>query len=65
MKTVICNSLQSFWDMADNELLEGLNVHCVFHVNDQLKSYILGTRDRYKINQISFSKVIRQHALTM
>ncbi|MZI91724.1 MULTISPECIES: hypothetical protein [Vibrio] len=58
MKTVICNSLQSFWDMADNELLEGLNVHCVFHANTQLRSYMLGIRERYKINNISFSSVV-------
>ncbi|TOO03289.1 hypothetical protein CGH46_18535, partial [Vibrio parahaemolyticus] len=30
MRTIICNSLQSFWDMADNQFLEGLDVHCVF-----------------------------------
>ncbi|TOL52705.1 hypothetical protein CGH96_16745, partial [Vibrio parahaemolyticus] len=24
MRTIICNSLQSFWDMADNQFLEGL-----------------------------------------
>ena len=40
MKTIICNSLQSFWDMADNHFLEGLDVHCVFPVNDAIKGFI-------------------------
>ncbi|HHC7363087.1 TPA: hypothetical protein ACN30O_001604 [Vibrio parahaemolyticus] len=38
MRTIICNSLQSFWDMADNQFLEGLDVHCVFPVNDAINS---------------------------
>ncbi|GHY80905.1 hypothetical protein VCSRO169_1858 [Vibrio cholerae] len=41
MKTVICNSLQSFWDMADAEFLSGLDVHCVFPVSDNLKTFLL------------------------
>lgn len=41
MKKIICNSVQSFWDMADNELLENLDVHCVFPVTEGLKAFIL------------------------
>ncbi|MBA5764235.1 hypothetical protein H2O73_17885 [Vibrio sp. 404] len=55
MKTVICNSLQSFWDMAENELLTDLNVHCVFPVTDNLKSFILNCQTQYKIRNISFT----------
>ncbi|RJX74496.1 hypothetical protein DZ860_04090 [Vibrio sinensis] len=55
MKTIICNSLQSFWDMADNELLIGLNVHCVFPVTDSLKDFILNYSTRYQIRDITFS----------
>lgn len=56
MKTVICNSLQSFWDMADNEFLEGLDVHCVFPVSEQLRTFILESKQRYKIRTITFTK---------
>ncbi|WP_415679715.1 hypothetical protein [Vibrio ordalii] len=55
MKTVICNSLQIFWDMADNQFLEGQHVHCVFPVNDKLRVFILSSQDRYKIRNISFT----------
>lgn len=58
MKTVICNSVQSFWDMADNQFLEGLNVHCVFPTNENLKDLILTLQSQYKINSISFTKSI-------
>ncbi|WP_394250702.1 hypothetical protein [Vibrio profundi] len=57
MRTIICNSLQSFWDMADNHFLEGLDVHCVFPVNDNLKEFILNCQQQYKINKISFTRV--------
>ena len=59
MKTIICNSIQSFWDMADNELLEGLDVHCVFPVNDAIKDFILNYQQKYGIRSISFSKAIQ------
>lgn len=55
IKTVICNSLQSFWDMADNHFLEGLDVHCVFQANEQVKTLILEQKERYHIGNISFS----------
>ncbi|CAH0526739.1 hypothetical protein [Vibrio hippocampi] len=58
MRTVICNSIQSFWDMAENQMLEGLNVHCVFPVSDNLKSLIEIYQQQYRINQISFSDVL-------
>ncbi|GAB2667001.1 hypothetical protein [Vibrio panuliri] len=57
MKTVICNSLQSFWDMAENELLTNLSVHCVFPVSDSLKNFILTHQAEYKIHSISFTSV--------
>ncbi|AMF95200.1 hypothetical protein KW419_13755 [Vibrio fluvialis] len=56
MKTVICNSLQSFWDMADNQFLEGLDVHCVFPVSENLRAFILGSKERYRIRSITFTK---------
>ncbi|EKO3686998.1 hypothetical protein P0F39_001476 [Vibrio metschnikovii] len=55
MKTVICNSLQSFWDMADNQFLEGHAVHCVFPTSDQLRAFILSSQSRYKIKIITFT----------
>ncbi|WP_194437941.1 hypothetical protein [Vibrio fluminensis] len=57
MKTVICNSLQSFWDMAENELLTDLSVHCVFPVTDSLKNFILNYQQQYQIRSISFTTV--------
>ncbi|ROV58365.1 hypothetical protein EGH82_18805 [Vibrio ponticus] len=57
MKTVICNSLQSFWDMAENELLTDLSVHCVFPVTDSLKDFILNYQQQYQIRSISFTTV--------
>ncbi|CAM2761571.1 hypothetical protein [Vibrio mytili] len=61
MKTVVCNSLQSFWDMADNEFLEGLNVHCVFPVNDAIREFILTRQQQYKFRSISFTSVFTQN----
>jgi len=58
MKTVVCNSLQSFWDMADHNFLEGLNVHCVFPTSEYLKNFILGSQSRYKIHNITFSQAM-------
>ncbi len=57
MRTIICNSLQSFWDMAENELLTDLNVYCVFPVNDSLKNIMLSYQVEYKIRNISFTTV--------
>lgn len=56
MRTIVCNSLQSFWDMADNQFLEGLDVHCVFPVSENLKEFILSCQAKYKINHISFTR---------
>ncbi|CAM2996849.1 hypothetical protein VITU102760_14705 [Vibrio tubiashii] len=58
MKKIICNSVQSFWDMADNELLEDLDVHCVFPVTEGLKAFILNYQKKYRIRSISFSKAL-------
>ncbi|NOH98027.1 hypothetical protein [Vibrio sp. 99-70-13A1] len=58
MRTIICNSLQSFWDMADNQFLEGLDVHCVFPASDNLKEFILNCQNQYKINHISFTRAL-------
>ncbi|NIY82763.1 hypothetical protein [Vibrio hepatarius] len=55
IKTIICNSVQSFWDMADNQLLEGLDVHCVFPVTEGLKAFILNYQEKYQIRSISFT----------
>lgn len=63
MKTVICNSLQSFWDMADNHLLEGLHVHCVFPVDEQIKKHLMRNYLDYDIESISFSSV--EHTLNI
>ncbi|EEY98814.1 MULTISPECIES: hypothetical protein [Vibrio] len=56
MKTVICNSLQSFWDMADAEFLSGVDVHCVFPASDNLKTFLLESCKRYQIRSITFTK---------
>ncbi|MEH0666658.1 hypothetical protein H4F18_03095 [Vibrio scophthalmi] len=58
MKTIICNSIQSFWDMADNELLAGLDVHCVFPVTEGLKAFILNYQEKYAIRSISFTQAL-------
>ncbi len=58
MRTIICNSIQSFWDMADNRFLEGLNVHCVFPASEELKEFLLNCKNQYKINEISFTNSI-------
>ncbi|KUI98506.1 hypothetical protein [Vibrio sp. MEBiC08052] len=57
MKTVICNSLQSFWDMGDHQFLEGHNVHCVFPMSEQVKNFILEFKSRYKIRTITFTSI--------
>ncbi|GLQ71479.1 hypothetical protein [Vibrio penaeicida] len=57
MRTIICNSAQSFWDMADNQFLDGREVHCVFPVNDSMKRYIMSYQNRCNIRNISFSEV--------
>ncbi|MFA0084531.1 hypothetical protein BCU70_14035 [Vibrio sp. 10N.286.49.C2] len=57
MRTVICNSVQSFWDMAENHFLEGLNVHCVFPASDKIQSLMGHYQEQYKINKITFSEV--------
>lgn len=56
MKTIICNSLQSFWDMADNRLLQGKEVHCVFPVSEGLKAFIMNYRVKYQISNITFTE---------
>ncbi|ENM5920535.1 exonuclease V subunit gamma [Vibrio mimicus] len=56
MKTVICNSLQSFWDMADADFLSGVDVHCVFPASDNLKTFLLQSCERYRIRSITFTK---------
>ncbi len=57
MRTIICNSIQSFWDMADNELLNGQHVHCVFPVTETLRSFMLNYQTKYSIEKISFSSL--------
>ncbi|EKM29665.1 exonuclease V subunit gamma [Vibrio harveyi] len=61
MRTIICNSLQSFWDMADNQFLEGLDVHCVFPVNDAIRDFILAYQQQYKIRSVSFTNAFTQN----
>ncbi len=61
MRTIICNSLQSFWDMADNQFLAGMHVHCVFPTDDKTQAILLNLQDEYKIRNISFSEVFSQH----
>ncbi|MDN3698911.1 MULTISPECIES: hypothetical protein [Vibrio] len=57
MRTIICNSIQSFWDMAENHFLEDLDVHCVFPTNDNLKSLIMNYQKQYNIKSVSFTRV--------
>jgi len=57
MRTIICNSLQSFWDMADNQFLEGLDVHCVFPVTEALREFILNYKEQYHIRSITFTQL--------
>ncbi|GMQ47347.1 hypothetical protein [Vibrio sp. 10N] len=57
MRTVICNSIQSFWDMAENHFLEGLNVHCVFPVSEKVRSLMTIYQQQYRIKQITYSEV--------
>ncbi|WP_375753017.1 hypothetical protein [Vibrio sp. HN007] len=60
MKTIVCNSAQSFIDMAENDFLNGLNVHCVFPVNESVKKMILHCQKRHQIKNITFSKAVAQ-----
>ncbi|WP_278183098.1 hypothetical protein [Vibrio misgurnus] len=56
MKTVICNSLQSFWDMADADFLAGVHVHCVFPASESLKMMLTEACQRHQIRNITFTK---------
>ncbi|MDV7104737.1 hypothetical protein R3X26_10045 [Vibrio sp. TH_r3] len=58
MKTIICNSAQSFIDMAENNFLNGLNVHCVFPVDDNVKKMIFHCQRRHGIKNVSFSETV-------
>ncbi|WCE29089.1 hypothetical protein PK654_12190 [Vibrio sp. SCSIO 43137] len=58
MRTIICNSVQSFIDMAENDFLKGLNVHCVFHANESVKKMIMHCQRRHSIKQVSFSETV-------
>ncbi|CAE6911162.1 hypothetical protein AB3Y13_19040 [Vibrio alginolyticus] len=60
MRTIVCNSLQSFWDMADHQFLEGLDVHCVFPVNDSIRNFILDHQKQYKIRSVSFTSAFKK-----
>ncbi len=37
-KTIIVRNFGSFFDMCDNELVNNLNVHCTFFVNEDEKN---------------------------
>lgn len=52
MKTVICNSLQSFWDI----FLSGVHVHCVFPASESLKMMLIEACQRHQIRNITFTK---------
>ncbi|WP_171384036.1 exonuclease V subunit gamma [Vibrio hepatarius] len=41
--------------MADNQLLAGLDVHCVFPVTEGMKAFILNYQEKYQIRSISFT----------
>jgi hypothetical protein len=58
MKTVVCNSAQSFLDMAENDFLNGQNVHCVFPVTESIKKMILHCQRRHQIKNITFSEAL-------
>jgi hypothetical protein len=47
--------------MADNHFLEGLDVHCVFPVNDAIKDFILAYQQQYKIRSVSFTNAFTQN----
>ncbi|MGF1775587.1 hypothetical protein L4D05_02145 [Vibrio nomapromontoriensis] len=55
MHTVICNSIQSFLDMAESKLLEGRHVHCVFSVDKYSKIMIHNYKAQYRIAKITYS----------
>ncbi|PWI35205.1 hypothetical protein DI392_02760 [Vibrio albus] len=56
MKTVICNSAQSFLDMAENDFLKGMDVHCVFPTTDTVKKMIMHCQKRHNIGHVSFAE---------
>ncbi|AVF76212.1 hypothetical protein NI392_09630 [Vibrio alginolyticus] len=39
-KTIIVRNFGSFFDMCDNELVNNLNVHCTFFVNEDEKKFM-------------------------
>lgn len=45
--------------MADNQFLEGLDVHCVFPVCENLRRFLLESKERYKIRNITFTKALQ------
>ena len=57
MRTIVCNSAQSFLDMAENDLLKGMNVHCVFPASESVRRMILHCQKRHNIRNVSFSKI--------
>ncbi|OCP72866.1 exonuclease V subunit gamma, partial [Vibrio parahaemolyticus] len=48
------------WYIADNQVLEGLDVHCVFPVNDAIRDFILTYQQQYKIRSVSFTDAFAQ-----
>jgi len=60
MRTIICNSVQSFIDMAEHNFLNGLNVHCVFPANESVKKMIIHCQQRHSIRNISFSETVSE-----
>jgi hypothetical protein len=45
METLICRSFQSFLDFCDNNLVQGMNIHCTFQTNEKrdhqwMKNYL-------------------------
>ena len=62
MRTIVCNSAQSFLDMAENDFLKGMNVHCVFPVSESLKKMIMHCQKRHNIKNVSFSKLSAEFA---
>jgi hypothetical protein len=56
MRTIICNSTQSFLDMAENDFLKGMDVHCVFPITETVKKMIMHCQRRHNIGHITFTE---------
>ncbi|ASI93337.1 hypothetical protein BSZ05_22720 [Vibrio mediterranei] len=55
---IVCNSIVSFFDMCDNDLVFGRNVHCVFNASEEDKSLMWFLFEKRGGFKLSFSLLL-------